>query len=77
MKKPNLQDLIEDQEMPVVMEEKPKTAPKSFRKTYAFEAEDIEYINSIVVELTNLQGKGVSASEALRTIIRQHKAAKS
>ncbi len=43
------------------------------RKTYVLGVEDVDYINAYSLKLGQKRGQNVSASEALREIIAEHK----
>jgi len=76
MKQPSLKDLsnvvTEDQFIEKVEEVKTKSAEMA-RKTHTLENSNIDHINAVAFKLSQQRGKPVSASEALRLIIHEHK----
>lgn len=77
MKRPNVLDLNEVQTPDKFVEEVAEVKKQSAqldRKTYTLAKSDTAYINTQAVKLSQQRGKAVSASEALRSIIHEHKA---
>ena len=49
---------------------------KAVRKSYSLTQEDVSYIEKLALELGMERGKSMNDSEALRTIIDQHRASR-
>jgi hypothetical protein len=76
MKKPNVLDLNDIQTNDKFVEEVKEVKKQSAeldRKTYTLAKSDTAYISTQAVKLSQQRGKVVSASEALRLIIHEHK----
>ncbi len=49
-----------------------QTTEEMKRKTYSIPQQHVDYINQLAIQLGQIEGKPVSSSGALRTIIEQH-----
>jgi hypothetical protein len=79
MKAPDIKDLAQVDQKSTFrkkVEEVKAESEKMTKKTFSITENDLDYVNDIALQLGQERGKVVSASEAFRIIIKEHREGK-